>query len=492
MATITNYSEYRTMVDALKYHDYRYFRLNCPTITDDEYDTMYFAVQDYEQAHPQKILPDSSTQICFSENGNGKKTVARRTACLSMKKVHDAKAMAKYLCTQAKTAGLKNARIDVEWKLDGETVALVYRRGRLAEATYGHGKELMGNDCLLHIQHVRGVPTEVSAWERLNRVEVRGEVIINNDEFARYSGAGKSQRVTSNGIMSRICPVTDECKRLEFHPFRLIMDGMESHWEAMEQLSHEGFMESCALSEFVLTDDMDTVEEIIEGIVLKVEDVRSALPFPTDGLVFKFDDYTAYEKLGFTPHDAKYNCAFKFRPVHEAVTTYRGYHTTVGKKTGKVTYIANFDAVTMNGHTFCQANCGTERTFMAKDLHEGDCIRVSLHGDVIVCVDGKVDAALNNTMPEEAEYVAPMSDADTSDMEITPVMPQPRPERHYRMHRESSYTTPKPRVKRSMAKKIASVFASVVVVAGAGVLLFSLLGFGFFLVPLLGGAFAKG
>ena len=137
MTKIENFDDYRALVDVVKMHDYRYFGLNCPTISDEEYDAMYFALQEYEEQHADEVLPDSPTQQCYSENGNGKRTVARRTACLSMKKLHDAKAVVKYLRAQQRAANIngKGAKVDVEWKFDGETVSLVYRQGVLAEAT---------------------------------------------------------------------------------------------------------------------------------------------------------------------------------------------------------------------------------------------------------------------------------------------------------------------------------------------------------------------
>lgn len=216
MNRIEDFNEYRALVDVVKMHDYRYFALNAPTISDEEYDAMYFALQEYEEQHADEILPDSPTQQCYSENGNGKRTVARRTACLSMKKLHDAKSVVKYLRAQQKAAniGSVGTMVAVEWKFDGETVSLVYRQGVLAEATYGHGKELFGNDCLDHIKHVQGVPAQVDVWSQYDRVEVRGEVIISLEEFASYSKAGKSPRSTSNGIMAKKMAVADECKRL--------------------------------------------------------------------------------------------------------------------------------------------------------------------------------------------------------------------------------------------------------------------------------------
>lgn len=380
MAKIMDFEEYRALVDEVKVHDYKYFALNNPTISDEEYDALYFALQEYEEAHPDEVLKDSPTQQCYSENGNGKRTVARRTACLSMKKLHDAKSVVKYLRAQQRTANISSqgAKVDIEWKFDGETVSLVYRRGSLSEATYGHGKELYGIDCLEHIKHVQGVPAQVDVWRQYDRVEVRGEVIISLDEFARYSKAGKSPRSTSNGIMAKKVAVTNECKRLEFHPFRLIIDGVVRHTAAMQALERNGF----ETSGFVSALNLEKTDAEVE---------RESLPYPTDGLVFKFDNYDYYDRIGHTDHDAKYNCAFKFRPVFKAVTTYRGHHTTVGEKTGKVTYVADFDEVEMNGHRFAHANCGSERTFLQKDLVAGCKIEVSLHGDVIVCVDRKIE-----------------------------------------------------------------------------------------------------
>lgn len=392
MTTITNHTEYTAAVNEAKLHDYRYFTLNAPTITDEDYDRLYFAIQDYETAHPTETLADSPTQQCYSENGNGKQQVARRTACLSMKKIHDAKTMVKYLRTQFKASGLSSDTccvIDVEWKFDGDTVALVYLNGRLAEATYGHGKELMGNDCMDHIKHVQGVPQIVTAWQDIDRVEVRGEVIINNANFEAYTGKKKAHRTTCSSFMNKKVAVKSECELLEFHPFRVIGNGINWHSVAMMQISQYGFMYVQRVGVVPIDSKYsdEELEQTIEDIVCEAENQRDTLPFPTDGLVFKFNDYSVYDQIGTTDHDAKYNAAFKFRPVHKAITTYRGYHTTIGEKTGKVTYIADYDMVVLNGIECSNANCGSEQTFKAKNLKPGDRIQVSLHGDVTPHVD---------------------------------------------------------------------------------------------------------
>lgn len=512
MKKIENFDDYRALVDVVKMHDYRYFGLNRPTISDEDYDAMYFALQEYEEQHPNEVLPDSPTQQCYSENGNGKRTVARRTACLSMKKLHDAKEVVKYLRAQQRAANIssKGTEVAVEWKFDGETVSLVYRQGALAEATYGHGKELFGNDCLDHIKHVQGVPDKVDVWSQYDRVEVRGEVIISLEEFARYSKAGKSPRSTSNGIMAKKVAVADECKRLEFHPFRLIMDGVTRHMSAMQALERNGFKTSGFVSALNLEKPDAELEQDIENIVCAAEVERESLPYPTDGLVFKFDNYDYYDRIGQTDHDAKYNCAFKFRPVFKAVTTYRGHHTTIGEKTGKITYVADFDEVEMNGHLFAHANCGSEKTFNQKALVPGCKIEVSLHGDVIVCVDGKVEdePAIHQSQEPKAEpcVIEPeIHQSQEQDAEPEPApqpepIPQPKPKRKRNYpqvgeptlrENEESVSAAQQEISSCGIKKALTYMFAALAIVSTGVVLFSMIGAAVFFLPLLAGAFKQ-
>ena len=499
MNKIEDFDEYRALVDVVKMNDFRYFGLNNPTISDEEYDAMYFALQEYEEQHADEVLPDSPTQQCYSENGNGKRTVARRTACLSMKKLHDAKSVVKYLRTQQRAANIssKGTMVAVEWKFDGETVSLVYRQGVLAEATYGHGKELYGNDCLEHVKHVQGVLSEVPAFSQYDRVEVRGEVIISLEEFARYSKAGKSPRSTSNGIMAKKVAVTDECKRIEFHPFRLIMDGLKKHMPAMQVLEHIGFKTSGLVSSINLGKPDAELEQEIERIVCAAEVERESLPYPTDGLVFKFDNYEFYDRIGQTDHDAKYNCAFKFRPVFKAITTYRGHHTTIGEKTGKVTYVADFDEVEMNGHRFAHANCGSERTFLQKELVPGCKIEVSLHGDVIVCVDGKVDETITDDEPiiEEEHHVIEQEINQSQEREVEPEpMSQPKPKRKRNYPQVGEPTLREEREDNTARKDkgmgVKTVLAgalAVLMAISTGVVMLALAGAAVLFMPMLGG-----
>lgn len=336
--------------------------------------------------------------------------------------------------------------------------------------------------------------TQVDVWSQYDRVEVRGEVIISLEEFACYGKAGKSPRSTSNGIMSKKVAVKDECKRLEFHPFRLIMDGVIRHMPAMQALERNGFKTSGFVSALNLEKTDAELEQDIENIVCSAEVERESLPYPTDGLVFKFDNYDYYDRIGHTDHDAKYNCAFKFRPVFKAVTTYRGHHTTIGEKTGKITFVADFDEVEMNGHRFSHANCGSEKTFNQKGLVAGCKILVSLHGDVIVCVDGKVEEEpeINQSQEPEVEPCVIEPEINQS-LEPEPI-PQPKPKRKRNYPqvgeptlREEREDTTVRENKRLTVKKVLAGVLAVLMAVSTGVVMLAFAGAAVFLMPMIGG-----
>ena len=259
----------------------------------------------------------------------------------------------------------------------------------------------------------------------------------------------------------------------------------------MQALERNGFKTSGFVSALNLEKTDAELEQDIESIVCAAEVEREKLPYPTDGLVFKFDNYDYYDRIGQTDHDAKYNCAFKFRPVFKAVTTYRGHHTTIGEKTGKVTYVADFDEVEMNGHRFSHANCGSEKTFNQKALVPGCKIEVSLHGDVIVCVDGKVEepcvieTEINQSQEQEAEP-EPIPQPEST--------PQPKPKRKRNYPQVGEPTLREERedntAREDKGVSVKTVLAGVLAVLMAvstGVVMLAFAGAAVFFLPMLGG-----
>ena len=284
------------------------------------------------------------------------------------------------------------------------------------------------------------------------------------------------------------------------------MDGVTRHMPAMQALERNSFKTSGFVSALNLEKTDTELEQDIENIVCAAEVKREKLPYPTDGLVFKFDNYEYYDCIGQTDHDAKYNCAFKFRPVFKAVTTYRGHHTTIGEKTGKVTYVADFDEVEMNGHLFAHANCGSEKTFNQKALVPGCKIEVSLHGDVIVCVDGKVEDPLvidEEPLVIDESGIVHHPEPHVIEQEINQSqepIPQPKPKRkrYYpqvgeptlRENEESASAAQQEMSSCGIKKALTYMFAALAIVS-TGVVLFSMIGAAVFFLPLLAGAFKQ-
>ena len=393
--THANYTE---LVNTVKAHDFRYWTLNEPTITDEEYDVLFSQLILVESEHPEWILPDSPTQvISTATNGNNRRLVRRRTIMLSTEKANSVEKLIKWMQKTTKAAkklGCANPDMfTVEWKYDGESCSLVYIDGDLVEASTGKGMD--GMDALQHVRYIPTIPQHINAK---GRVEVRGEVIC---PFANLAATGyKTCRMAAAGYLANAVPNEKVGKLMEFKPYyvdygggmiKCLLSGVDAmvhgdgvtNGEALEDAIRMGF--SGGEGFLLLADTKD-----IEASVARFAEDRSSLPFPTDGLVIKAYDRSRWSDFGTTDHHPKYSCAYKF-PGVTAVTTLRSVEITVGEKTGKRTPVAHFDPVVMNGATYKQCSCGSEATFAEKNIKPGDRIVVTLANDVICQVVGKVE-----------------------------------------------------------------------------------------------------
>ena len=395
------HSEYIQLVNTLKLHDYRYFTLNAPVITDEEYDRLYFAIQDYETVHPDETLADSPTQSAHAEVKNGHKQIRRRTEMLSTEKAQTIEKVQKWMQKTTKklatvpgdsSAGLYT----VEWKYDGISLSLVYIDGQLTEASYGKGME--GNDCLAHCLKVASIPNTIPAS---GRVEVRGEMVV---PFANLAKTGyKNCRSAASGIMADTASTLTDC--LEFHPYWA--SGLTA--EADDDLSNNIGVISALQGNFgFLYDGMENslnhaitmagidreniTLQSIEQIIAIAEQMRPTLAFPTDGLVIKVSDITKWDSLGRNDHHPHYAIAYKFAAA-TAETTITHIEITTGK-TGKRTPVAYFKPITINGATYQKASVGSEAKLAELGIEVGSRVIVSLRNDVIPHIDGSPTPAL--------------------------------------------------------------------------------------------------
>lgn len=380
-------NNYIELVNVVKMHDYKYWTLNEPAITDEQYDKLYAQLQEAEEQHPEWVVPDSPTQvISTATNGNNRRVVRRRKIMLSTEKVNSVEKLNKWMGKTTKAAsklGCKSAgHFIMEWKYDGESCSLVYMDGELIEASTGKGMD--GMDALNHVLCIPSVPQYIDVE---GRVEIRGEVVC---PFANLERTGyKTCRSAAAGYLANAVADENIGKLMEFHPY--YVEGYELtpafmympiHLQSLAQLAkYEGFEYTTA---FLVT--AAEAEMYIEQCMNE----RSNLPFPTDGLVFKCFDASKWDEFGATDHHPKYCVAYKF-PGVTAETVLRKVEITIGEKTGKRTPVAHFDPVVMNGATYSKCSCGSEDTFAAKGISVGDKIIVTLANDVICQVVGKAN-----------------------------------------------------------------------------------------------------
>ena len=406
MTTITNHSEYTAAVNEAKLHDYRYFTLNAPTISDEQYDHLYFTIQDYETAHPEQTLADSPTQSAHGEVKNGHKQIRRRTEMLSTEKAQTIENVQKWMQKTTKklamVPGSSAASLyTVEWKYDGISLSLVYIDGQLTEASYGKGME--GNDCLAHCLKVQSIPNTIPA---AGRVEVRGEMVV---PFANLKKTGyKNCRSAASSMMAATASSLTEC--MEFIAYYI--DGVDKsgYHDFVSDLMllsmykfQLGYYYSVSSSQSC-HDYVEVSADNLEHVIERLTELRSQYWIPTDGLVIKVKDCKKWNSLGRNDHHPHYAIAYKFAAA-TAETTVTRIEITTGK-TGKRTPVAYFEPITINGATYQKASVGSEAKLAELGIDLGSRVIVSLRNDVIPHIDGKVSPTPSLLEGEEVDTPA--------------------------------------------------------------------------------------
>ena len=375
--------EYNELVNTVKHHDYLYWTENNPAISDEQYDVLYSNLQDIESAHPEWTLPDSPTQcLSTATNGNNRRLVRRRTIMLSTEKANSVEKLTRWMQKTTKAAKklgcIEPDLFSVEWKYDGESCSLVYIDGDLVEASSGKGMD--GIDVLEHVKFVDNIPLQIPAK---GRVEIRGEIVC---LFANLPKTNyKTCRAAAIGYLANENPDAAVGRLMKFFPYQCIGEyfrSMTVHGMFMSIHQDFGFED--------IPHNSNESMDYITNYVKECEHVRSKLEFPVDGLVIKAHHVDKWSDFGATDHHPKYSCAYKF-PPQMFTTTLRRVETTIGEKTGKVTYMAHFDPVIVNGATYTCASCGSEKTFLEKGIKVGDKILFGLANDVIPQVYGKAE-----------------------------------------------------------------------------------------------------
>jgi len=374
--------------EAIRYHNYRYYVLDDPVISDAEYDELMRQLQALEEEYPQLATPDSPTQQVGGEPRDEMGLVEHAAPMLSLKAVYDEEEVCSFDQTCREELGESEVVYVAEPKYDGLAVELVYEEGQLSTAaTRGDGDT--GEEITPNIKTIQEAALRLVDQGQVpppERLVVRGEVYMRKDEFEALNRerAEQGERQFANprnaaaGSVRQLDPQVTARRPLHLFLYQVVDGadlGFETHWEVMQALPGWGLrvnrekLRRCA-----------GVEEAV-SYHARMADERDDLPYEIDGVVFKVDRLAAQEKLGVRTRDPRWALAFKFEP-RRATTTVEEIEVQVGR-TGKLTPVALLEPVHIGGVEVSRASLHNQSEIERKDIRIGDAVLVERAGDVI-------------------------------------------------------------------------------------------------------------
>ncbi len=388
----------------LRYHEWRYYVLNDPVISDFEYDQLYKQLETLERQYPQWVTPDSPTQRVASDLTEEIRQVAHLTPMLSLDNSYHANDLLDFDASVKKLAVLSPEDVveyAVEPKFDGGTIALVYENDRFVRAaTRGDG--WVGDDITPNIRTLRSVPLQVPFSQYgFSVVELRGEAIIRKDVFEKINAARQTAgeplfanpRNAATGGLRMKDPKEAAARGLEAFVYQIayavdaagrnVLDRIPTHSEALSLLEQLGFkVPSTAVGAIGLPERRlcRGIREVI-SFCEAWQERRDSYPYEIDGMVVKVNRLALQERCGATAHHPRWAVAFKFK-ARQATTRLRDVEFQVGK-TGAVTPVAKLEPVSLAGVTVQNVSLHNEDFIRTKDIRIGDYVLVERAGDVI-------------------------------------------------------------------------------------------------------------
>jgi DNA ligase (NAD+) len=380
------------------YHEWRYYILNDPVISDYEYDQLYKLLQKLEAEHPGLVTPDSPTQRVSSDLTADFPSVEHLTPMLSLANSYNAEDLREFdqqIKRMLNMDAEANLAYAVEPKFDGGSIALVYEHDQLVRgATRGNGRE--GEEMTANARVIRSIPLRAAfSTHGFRRVELRGEVIIRKDTFAEINAQRAREgltlfanpRNTATGGLRMKDPREVANRGLEAFIYTLgyaeDADGnnaltyLHSHYESMDLLAELGFKIPQDGSERKLCKNIQEVIDFCTGW----ESGREAYPYEVDGMVVKVNDRLLQERAGHTSHHPRWAIAYKFA-AKQATTQLLQVEYQVGK-IGTITPVAKVKPVQLAGVTISSVSLHNEDFIKEKDLRLGDQVLIERAGDVI-------------------------------------------------------------------------------------------------------------
>jgi len=386
-------SEIETLRDVLRFHEYRYYILNDPLVSDFEYDKLFKTLEKAEEDNPKLITSDSPTQRVAKGLTKDFPTVQHLVPMLSLDNSYDADDLVDFDRKARELTGIKEIEYCVEPKFDGGSISLIYEDDIMVRgATRGDGVE--GDNITTNIKQIRSIPLSArfSAFG-IQQIEIRGEVLISKKNFAKYNEQIVEQglaplanpRNAASGTLRIKDPKEVSKRNLEAFVYNISDFTLSPKKSLPRQLkTHAGSLEMLWDLGFRSPQKEKKVLHGIDNVIKYCTDfevTRDDLPYEIDGMVIKVNEVELQEKMGMTTHHPRWAIAYKFK-ARQATSKLLNVEFQVGR-TGSITPVAKIKPVPIGGVTVSSISLFNEDVIKEKDLMIGDSVLVERAGDVI-------------------------------------------------------------------------------------------------------------
>lgn len=389
--------------EQLHQHNYNYYVLSQPTISDAEFDRMMRELMDLEAKYPEYYDPTSPSLRVGSDINKNFTQVEHRYPMLSLQNTYSEGEVADFY-NRVKKALNEDFEIVCELKFDGTSISLIYEHKRLVRAvTRGDGK--VGDDVTDNVRTIRSVPLILRGDDVPDYIEARGEVLMPWKVFEQLNKEREEQeeplfanpRNAASGTLKLQDSRVVASRKLDSYIYYLLGEELpsDSHYENLQVARRWGLRVSDAMKK------CKTLDEIFEYLKYW-ETERKKLPIATDGVVLKVDSLVQQRNLGNTSKFPRWAIAYKFN-AEKALTRLISVSFQVGR-TGAVTPVANLEPVLLSGTTVKRASLYNEDAINALDLHIGDMVYVEKGGEIIPKITG-VDKNARTGIGEKIRFI---------------------------------------------------------------------------------------
>lgn len=386
----------------LEYHTHKYYVENAPEISDYDFDMMLRQLQELEKEHPEFADPNSPTVRVGSDLTSNFETVKHRFPMLSLGNTYSLDELHEFIDRIEKEVG--TTEFVCELKFDGTAISLTYEDGHLLRAvTRGDG--VAGDDVTANVRTIRSVPLRLTGQGYPSYFEIRGEILmpyasfdkINREREAEGKALFANPRNAAAGTLKQQSSAVVARRGLDCTLYQLSGEELPfgTHTQSLEAARSWGFKVS-GLSRLC-----HSVEEI-DDFIRHWDEARKQLPFPTDGVVIKVNDFATRRKLGFTAKAPKWAVAYKFK-AEQALTLLESVDFQVGR-TGAVTPVANLDPVQLAGTTVRRATLHNAEQMALLDIHYHDMVYVEKGGEIIPKITG-VEVSMRKADSRPYDYI---------------------------------------------------------------------------------------